>query len=238
MPDSEPIGFAMKTISLLSKAARAATSLGAALLMSACVGGQKPSVEDVLASVDLEEQTCLARAMYFESNRSSEEGMLAVGTVVMNRVESESFPNDICGVVSQPGQFASGVMTREMNAGRELAMNTAARVLRGERHENVRTARFFHTAGYSFSYPNMHYVAIAGGNSFYEKIGRKLRSQVPLATQADVRAGRPSFDFAALKDGADNEVEGVDAMALGQTKPKADTNPFMALFGSLRGSEK
>ena len=29
---------------------------------------------------------CMTRVMYFESNRSSAEGMLAVGTVVMNRV--------------------------------------------------------------------------------------------------------------------------------------------------------
>ena len=34
----------------------------------------------------------MTRVMYFESNRSSAEGMLAVGTVVMNRVESASFP--------------------------------------------------------------------------------------------------------------------------------------------------
>ncbi|MER0237094.1 cell wall hydrolase [Fulvimarina sp. MAC8] len=211
----------------------------AALLvpLAGCMNSRSP-VEEVLASVDVGEQTCLARAMYFESNRSSEEGMLAVGTVVMNRVESESFPNDVCGVVSQPGQFAPGVMTREMNSGRELAMNTAARVLRGERYEAVRTARFFHTAGHSFSYPNMHYVAIAGGNSFYEKIGRKLRSQVPLATQADVKAGRPSFDFAALSQGGDTESDSMEAMALGQTKPKTDSNPFMALFGSLSGGKQ
>ncbi|MDD9332228.1 MAG: cell wall hydrolase, partial [Bartonella sp.] len=34
----------------------------------------------------LTERQCLMRAMYFESNRSSREGMIAVGTVVMNRV--------------------------------------------------------------------------------------------------------------------------------------------------------
>ncbi|MEN3793801.1 cell wall hydrolase [Fulvimarina sp. MAC3] len=202
--------------------------------LAGCMNSRSP-VEDVLSSVDVEEQTCLARAMYFESNRSSEEGMLAVGTVVMNRVESESFPNDVCGVVAQRGQFAPGVMTREMNAGRELAMNTAAKVLRGERHEAVRTARFFHTAGYNFSYPNMHYVAIAGGNSFYEKIGRKLRSQVPLATQAEVKAGKQSFDFAALSQGRDTQNDEVSAIALGETKSKADSNPFMTLFGSLSG---
>ena len=54
----------------------------------------------------VDERTCLVRAMYFESNRSSRDGLMAVGTVVMNRVASQCFPNTICGVVGQPGQFA------------------------------------------------------------------------------------------------------------------------------------
>jgi spore germination cell wall hydrolase CwlJ-like protein len=36
--------------------------------------------------------------MYFESNRSSRDGLMAVGTVVMNRVASPLCPNTICGV--------------------------------------------------------------------------------------------------------------------------------------------
>ncbi len=58
------------------------------------------------------EQQCLARAMYFESNRSSDEGMLAVGTVVMNRVHSGKYPPSICGVVGQKKQFAPGVLSK------------------------------------------------------------------------------------------------------------------------------
>ncbi|MDY8109921.1 cell wall hydrolase [Fulvimarina sp. 2208YS6-2-32] len=222
----------MKTRSFINTAARAGLPVVAALLMSGCVRSDKPVVEEVLGSVDVKEQTCMARAMYFESNRSSEDGMLAVGTVVMNRVESASFPDDVCSVVAQNRQFAPGVMTREMTGGRELAMATAAKVLRGERHEGVRTARFFHTAGHSFSYPNMHYVAIAGGNSFYEKIGRDLRSHARLATQADVKAGRESFDFATLRQPAETAIEPTSAIALDSTKARGQSNPFMSLFGS------
>lgn len=114
---------------------------------------------------------CMARAMYFESNRSSAEGMLAVGTVVMNRVGDRKFPNSVCGVVGQKNQFAPGVMWKPMKEGRSLALarQVAERVLRGERHPGVRNAKFFHTAGYSFPYTNMHYVLVAGGNAFYEK---------------------------------------------------------------------
>lgn len=113
---------------------------------------------------------CMTRAMYFESNRSSRDGMVAVGTVVMNRVASDEFPDTVCGVVSQPNQFAPGVMTREMrDSGLPLARETALAVLQGERHPHIERARFFHAATYVAGYNNMHYVVTAGGNAFYEK---------------------------------------------------------------------
>ena len=39
---------------------------------------------------------CLAEAIYFESRGETFLGMLAVGTVIMNRVEHKKFPNTIC----------------------------------------------------------------------------------------------------------------------------------------------
>src|SRR5690606_6004389 len=62
------------------------------------------------------ERECLARAMFFESNRSSRDGLVAVGSVVMNRVESGQYPETICGVVGQKNQFAPGVLSRQMNS--------------------------------------------------------------------------------------------------------------------------
>ena len=114
---------------------------------------------------------CMTRVMYFESNRSSAEGMLAVGTVVMNRVNDRKYPNSVCGVVGQKNQFAPGVMWKPMKEGRSLALarQMAEKVMRGYRHPGVQNAKFFHTEGYSFPYTNMHYVLVAGGNAFYEK---------------------------------------------------------------------
>lgn len=113
---------------------------------------------------------CMARAMYFESNRSSRDGMIAVGSVVMNRVQSNDFPNTVCGVVSQRNQFAPGVMTKAMNGqGQALAEASAIAVLAGERHPNIANARFFHAAWYDADFNNIHYVLTAGGNAFYEK---------------------------------------------------------------------
>ena len=118
----------------------------------------------------LSPKECLMRAMYFESNRSSAEGMLAVGTVVMNRVNDQRYPHSICGVVGQPNQFASGVLSKKMtDSGAVLASQVADQVMRGERHPGVQNAMHFHTAGLRFPYNNMHYVLMAGGNEFYEK---------------------------------------------------------------------
>lgn len=121
---------------------------------------------------------CMMRAMFFEANRSSRAGMIAVGSVVMNRVESGQYPNTVCGVVAQKNQFAPGVMTRKMD-GRALpdVHEAAVAVLRGERAPRIGNAMFFHTHGYSFPYDNMHYVLVAGGNAFYEKRKSHLVTQ-------------------------------------------------------------
>lgn len=135
------------------------------------------------------QQECLARAMYFESNRSSRDGMVAVGSVVMNRVASEDFPNDVCAVVGQKNQFAPGVMTKPMkeDAARARVAEAAASVLAGERHPDVANARFFHQKDHRFSYDNMHYVLTTGGNAFYEKRpSEQVTQPVPVAVTEGV----------------------------------------------------
>lgn len=121
------------------------------------------------------ERECLMRAMYFESNRSSKEGLLAVGTVVMNRVSSGNYPNSVCGVVGQKRQFASGVMSRRVQGNTADLAALADAILKGKRHPSVKKAMHFHQAGLKFHYGNMHYVLTAGGNSFYEKRSRRRR---------------------------------------------------------------
>jgi spore germination cell wall hydrolase CwlJ-like protein len=142
-----------------------------------------------LAKADPRERDCLVRAMYFESNRSSETGLLGVGTVVMNRVESPRYPETICGVVGAPRQFASGVLTRQM-AARDLPKIEAIadQVLDGRRNDAVGTAKHFHMAGMRFSYTNMHYVTVAGGNAFYLKGERPERRRIE----------EPSYQLAAV----------------------------------------
>lgn len=137
----------------------------AAIALSACGRQKGPKIR--FSSKDTE---CMARAMYFESIQSSRDGLIAVGSVVMNRVESEAFPNTVCGVVSQKGQFAPGVMTRKMgDRWGDFAREAAKDVLAGQRHPAVTDAKYFHAASYRAGYNNMHYVVTTGGNAFYER---------------------------------------------------------------------
>ena len=142
-----------------------------------------------LAKADPREKECLVRAMYFESNRSSDSGLLGVGTVVMNRVGSPRYPETICGVVGAPRQFAPGVLTRQMVA-RDLPKAEAAAeaILAGKRNEAVGNAKHFHMAGLRFSDANMHYVTGAGGNAFYVKGERPERRRIE----------EPSYQLAAV----------------------------------------
>jgi spore germination cell wall hydrolase CwlJ-like protein len=148
---------------------------------------RKQAIE--LAKADPRERDCLVRAMYFESNRSSDSGLLGVGTVVLNRVESPRYPDTICSVVGAPRQFAPGVLTRSM-AARDLPRVEAAAeaILAGQRNEAVGNAKHFHMAGLRFSYANMHYVTVAGGNAFYVKGERpeRRRSEEPTYQLASV----------------------------------------------------
>ena len=121
-------------------------------------------------------RNCLMRAMYFESNRSSPEGELAVGTVVMHRLASGNYARSVCGVVGQRGQFAPGVMSRRMAGDTTNLARLADSILRGKRHPRLaKNVMFFHQAGLRFPYRNMRYVLTAGGNTFYYKASRRRR---------------------------------------------------------------
>jgi hypothetical protein len=120
-----------------------------------------------------------------------------------------------------------------MGAGKELAMETAHKVLSGQRHEPVRDARFFHTAGLSFPYGNMHYTAVAGGNAFYEKVSRRHRPDFKHASQADVAAAGASGAIDGMRQGETAAAPTSTAAALKPARKPAEESPFMALWNGL-----
>lgn len=55
---------------------------------------------------------CVAQAVYSEARGESEIGQRAIVHVIMNRAKNKKFPNTLCGVVKQAGQF-----TRKVGSG-------------------------------------------------------------------------------------------------------------------------
>ena len=69
------------------------------------------SLRELVSTIDTNgemsrEMMCLAQAVYFESRGEPLDGQLAVARVVINRAESNTFPDDYCSVVTQRAQFS------------------------------------------------------------------------------------------------------------------------------------
>ena len=176
------------------------------------------------------DRDCLQRAIFFEANRSSREGMVGVGTVVMNRLKSGKHGDTICKVVGAPRQFAPGVLTRKMDSTALPDVTEAAdAVLHGERHPKMKDAMFFHAAGLKFKYKDMHYVAVAGGNAFYEKRGRNFEP-LPPDSEFSVAAATPGVIAPATAIAAVTTPEPASApIALAAAAPASMPAPVVAL---------
>lgn len=85
-----------------------------------------------------DELKILAAIIQCEAGTTSYPGMIAVGSVVMNRVESESFPNTIEGVVYAPYQFepvSTGTFAVTLAQGpADVCYQAAREVLEGKRN--------------------------------------------------------------------------------------------------------
>jgi len=49
---------------------------------------------------------CLSAAIYYEARNQPVDGQLAVAEVIMNRVQSDRYPDDACEVINQNKQFS------------------------------------------------------------------------------------------------------------------------------------
>ncbi len=103
---------------------------GLAAPASAPVASRFASLEDAVAAQNegtgasdhaSDAVACLASAIYFEAKGEPLVGQLAVASVILNRTRSGRFPADVCGVVTQRGQFSF------VRAGHVPAIDVAAR---------------------------------------------------------------------------------------------------------------
>lgn len=96
----------------------------------------------------------------------SYDGMIAVGTVIMNRIASSRFPDTLKEVVYQPGQFGpamTGKLDRVLAAGPNSSAYSAAKeVLGGKRHKKVLDCLYFNGQQWT-NHPGVN----IGGNIFW-----------------------------------------------------------------------
>ncbi len=118
-----------------------------------------------MQNVTAKETKCLATAIYHEANAESVKGQIAVANVIMNRVESKDFPNSVCGVISQKGQFSWYSKTKHKYSDKTLAI---ARKMLNNRQDNTNGALFFHSGKNPYWTRKMKFVTKIGGHKFYK----------------------------------------------------------------------
>jgi len=138
---------------------------------------QKPTHQRSVNPFDSARQ-CVALAMYWEARGEGRLGMVAVGSVVMNRVRSDAFPDTPCDVVYQGGEtppcqfswWCDGKSDRPQNQVQwGLAFNTATEVLAERTDDPTGGALFFHSTAIRQPWQPWQRIQTAqiGGHVFY-----------------------------------------------------------------------
>jgi spore germination cell wall hydrolase CwlJ-like protein len=110
---------------------------------------------------------CLSEAVYHEARGESYRGQLAVAQTVLNRVKSRQFPNTVCGVVFQRGQFSwTTAWNQSWNANRD-SMQVAKVALMGTHSLKDFQALYFHNTSVKPGWKRKH-IATIGNHVFYK----------------------------------------------------------------------
>ena len=156
--------------------------LVAAVAVSACAELPSRNVSEFppepRPSLSKRDHTCLSEAIYFEAGSKGEPGRRAVAHVILNRVASDAFPDNICSVI-QEGQDKDACQFSyrcDLDYSRFIypdqlrrARATARAVLGGDSKDPTGGALFFH-ADYAAPGPwfsSLQRIGNFGGNIFY-----------------------------------------------------------------------
>ena len=91
----------MRLISTLFAGLAVAAGAAATLAPIAALHAQEATTADV-AEVSAAERELFALNLYHEARSEGSDGMIAVAWVVLNRIESEAFPDSITAVINEP----------------------------------------------------------------------------------------------------------------------------------------
>ena len=122
---------------------------------------------------------CMSEAIYYEARSESLEGQLAVAEVVLNRVKSDYYPDDVCGVVYQGSTRRTGcqfsftcdgsMKRRATGKSWDAAKAVAANVLIGWHDKPVTGGATHYHTDYVNPYWNSHLIRTnkIGAHIFY-----------------------------------------------------------------------
>lgn len=137
--------------------------------------------------VDMSQSVCLAQAMYYEARGEGLKGQVAVANVVINRATFPGyFPNSLCGVISERGQFQwyhnsrlRGKRNFHPRIDDEFVLLAKKIIIthnQGRRFDNTHGSYYFNANGKRMS-PNIVQRARVGRHTFYTFKERWLRAR-------------------------------------------------------------
>lgn len=111
---------------------------------------------------------CLAKAVFFESRGEPLEGQLAVAQVILNRVASGRYADDVCGVINQPGQFTFARRSVDTGSSDYRVAQAIAIIAQAQRWLQVAPrAMAFHAARVHPGWGGMERISRIGNHVFY-----------------------------------------------------------------------
>lgn len=145
--------------------------LGATILLSinvsASISKAKPKPKS--------EVQCLSEMMYHEARGEPKAGQLAVAVVTINRAKSGKYPDNICHVIRQSGQYPwakkgldiknKGVYNEISKLGEKIFKEYHLDDKLPENLKHLETAMFFN--GASFKGKSFKFLAKIGNHKFY-----------------------------------------------------------------------
>lgn len=147
-------------------------------------------------------ERCLAKAIYFEARNQPFRGQVAVAQVVINRVFSPFYPNNVCGVIYQNASHHLACQFTFACDGRSKAIKERHAWLRARRIARktldgklyvpaVGTATHYHAVYVRPTWVRkMHRIVREGAHTFYRPIAWGSGADLPIWSSAELAANR------------------------------------------------
>ena len=185
----------------------------------------------------------LAATIQAEAGGESYTGKLAVGSVIMNRVKSSAFPNNVIDVITQNMQFASyrsgKVELIISNGPHSTRIQAANEVLAGAR---VGDYLFFMTKYYADYYGISEYTMIGNHAFFYRWVTNKKTEETTTSTDSSTSTDTSTTDTNTTDTSTDSNestdtTTSTDSNESSETTETTESNESSDSIGSTDSNE-